>query len=379
MDQIVYFTLLLTAVFSLSACVSRQYYFVNQKKSCTEAQRYCRENYMDLATLDNKNDIEELMKSVNSNQVVDVWIGLMKTVNYKWKWSLGDPVFYTQLDSQYRNWELSQPNGSSNEDCVYMNGDGKWHNNYCTNKWSFICYNDSSKGYVPVLQTMVWRDAQSYCRANHTDLVGVRNQTENQQIQQIMNDCGINKIWIGLFRDLWEWSDQSKSSFRNWKPSEPNNINGNENGAVLTVSVNLGWQDWPCDSIHPFVCHEDKLVLIQMNVTWNEALRYCRENHVDLVSVHTEQIQRRIMNVVKKASTAAVWMGLHHYCAMNMWIWVRGEVVCYQNWAAGNGTGMEGCRDQRRVGAVQSRGDQRWISLTQTHKLNFICTNSQNF
>ncbi|KAK2892441.1 hypothetical protein Q8A67_012429 [Cirrhinus molitorella] len=27
------------------------------------------------------------------------------------------------------------------------------------------------------------------------------------------------------------------------------------------------------------------------------------------------------MNVVKGASTAAVWLGLHNYCIMNMWLW----------------------------------------------------------
>ncbi|KAL0195163.1 hypothetical protein M9458_008735, partial [Cirrhinus mrigala] len=29
-------------------------------------------------------------------------------------------------------------------------------------------------------------------------------------------------------------------------------------------------------------------------------------------------IQRRVMNVVKRASTAAVWLGLHNYCSMNI-------------------------------------------------------------
>ncbi|KAL0194900.1 hypothetical protein M9458_008472, partial [Cirrhinus mrigala] len=29
-------------------------------------------------------------------------------------------------------------------------------------------------------------------------------------------------------------------------------------------------------------------------------------------------IQRGVMNVVKRASTAAVWLGLHNYCSMNM-------------------------------------------------------------
>ncbi|KAK2892451.1 hypothetical protein Q8A67_012439 [Cirrhinus molitorella] len=117
-----------------------------------------------------------------------------------------------------------------------------------------------------------------------------------------------------------------------------------------------------------------KLILIKENLMWSEALRYCRQNHVDLVSVNSKEIQHRVMNVVKGASTAAVWLGLHNYCIMNMWLWVSGEMVCYHNWAPGNGTTQENCKLEKRKGAVQSGGDQRWISLPESHKLNFICS-----
>ncbi|XP_052010587.1 macrophage mannose receptor 1-like [Xyrauchen texanus] len=365
--------LLLSAVFS--ECVSRQYHFVNQNLSWSEAQRYCRENYTDLVTINNKNDIEELLKSVNDDQVQFVWIGLHKTNIKTWKWSLGDPAFYTGSDSQYRNWAKGQPN--EDEDCSNMNTGG-WCDYNCTHSTQltgFICYNDSSKGYIPVHQSVIWRNAQSFCRDHHTDLVSVRNLTENTQIEKIRTDGGMSGVWIGLFRDSWEWSDESESSFRNWRTSVPDN----ETCSVLWVKTERGrWDDRNCDIKTPFVCHEDELVLIRLNVSWNEALRYCRENHVDLVSVHSEQIQHQVTEVVKDASTAAVWMGLRHSCTLGLWFWVNGETLCYQNWAAGHGTGQEDCGDGPRVGAVQSGGDQRWISLPQTHKLNFICTNSQD-
>ncbi|XP_067256620.1 macrophage mannose receptor 1-like isoform X2 [Chanodichthys erythropterus] len=250
MEQTLYFILLLIALCSVSECVQRQYHFINVRKNWTEAQRYCRENYTDLATVDNMNDMNELKKSVNDE---GVWIGLEKTSVDKWQWSSGDPVLYL-----------------------------------------------------------------------------------------------------------------------NWGPAQPNN--GEERCAVIMSGQ---WHDFPCSDSRTFICsssNNNKLILIKQNLTWSEALRYCRQNHVDLVSVHSEEIQRRVMNVVKQASTGAVWLGLRHSHILGIWYWVSGDTVCYQNWAPGNGTG-EDCDSAVRSGAVQSGGLQRWISRPETDRLNFICSN----
>ncbi|XP_073670281.1 C-type mannose receptor 2-like [Paramisgurnus dabryanus] len=363
MTQTLYFSVLLIALCSLSECIQRRYHHINMNKTWTEAQRYCRENYTDLATVNNMNDMNQLMKSVDNSLTRLVWIGLNRSSVYKWKWSLGDPVKYT-------NW-YRDSNGP--DDCVYMR-DGSWRHQDCNTNMRFICYNESSKGFIIDGSSVSWRDAQIFCRQHHTDLTSVRNQTENQQIQKIMNDKHIPEVWIGLFSDSWEWSDESKSGFRYWRSDQPDNRGGSEDCTAVSVTEQAQWHDAPCSFSQTFVCHEDNLILIQMNLSWSEALRYCRENHVDLVSVDSEEIQFMVTKVIHQSSTEAVWMGLHYYCQMNLWIWIRGEAVCYQNWAPGNGTKLMNCNTEHRAGAVQSGEDHLWISLPQSQQLNFICS-----
>ncbi|XP_073724369.1 macrophage mannose receptor 1-like isoform X1 [Misgurnus anguillicaudatus] len=362
MAQTLYFSLLLIALCSLSECIQRRYHYINISMNWTEAQSYCRKNYTDLATVDNMNDMKQLMSEVNNSRDIGVWIGLTNTGVYKWKWSMGDTVNYT-------NWETSI---RANGNCAYMIN-GKWRDLNYGNQ-GFICYNGECSLKLQltfIKQNTNWRDAQIFCREHHTDLASVRNQNESKQIQDIINNSKIS-VWIGLFSDSWEWSDQSNFTFRYWKSGEPS-IGTDKN--CTEVQMNQGqWNDALCSNSQTFVCHEDKLVLINQNLSWSDALSYCRQNHVDLVSVDSEKIQRRVSGLVQKASTPEVWLGLRHSCALGVWFWMNGQMVCYQNWV--NSTADKSC-DTVRSGAVQSGGDQRWISLPQTELRNFICIKSE--
>ncbi|KAL6481110.1 hypothetical protein MHYP_G00091900 [Metynnis hypsauchen] len=360
----------------LASYVPHRYHFVNESKTWTEAQSYCRQIYTDLATINNMDEMNTLTATVQYKAGDHAWIGLQKGDGQKWLWSLEDGTSFIAGQS-YTNWNSGEPNnGANSNSSVQMRGDGKWTDDDMTATWSFVCYTGQKTAttkLVLVTQKKTYTDAQIYCRTQYRDLPTVRSQSENQEIMQVANR---NAVWVGLFRESWGWSDQSNSIYRNWRSGQPYGAQGNENCvAILTKGQNMGsWEDWPCQTNFPFICYENQLILIKQNLTWREALRYCRDNHVDLVSVHSEEIQVWVTMVAEKASTDNVWLGMRYTCTQGFWYWVSGFSVCYQNWAPGNGTGGEDCSPVERTGAVQARGGQQWVSLPEDQELNFICT-----
>uniref|UniRef100_A0A8C2IQR6 C-type lectin domain-containing protein n=1 Tax=Cyprinus carpio TaxID=7962 RepID=A0A8C2IQR6_CYPCA len=206
----------------------------------------------------------------------------------------------------------------------------------------------ASTGFVREQDKKNWTDAQKYCRQKHTDLASVRNESENNQIENMLQD---DQVWIGLHR-LWVWSDNSTATFTHWRTGEPS-IGTNRNSICVSTGIN-------------------KLVLIRENKTWTEALRYCRDRDMDLVSVDSEQMQQRVMNVTSSALSDHVWLGLRHSCTVGIWFWVNGQTVCYNQWASGNDTGLDDCDKTVRSGVIRTN-DNHWISRPETEENNFIC------
>ncbi|KAL7853034.1 hypothetical protein SRHO_G00188190 [Serrasalmus rhombeus] len=246
---------------------------------------------------------------------------------------------------------------------------GKRRNPEMDKKWVSVLFLLSAvcgvSAYVPhryhfVNESKTWTEAQSYCRQNYTDLATISNMEEMKKLNATLNEKARSSVWIGLDRGFW-------------KSGEPHDQGGNKKCAAVSKTDQGQWHDVDCETTNPFICHENQLILIKQNLTWREALRYCRVKHVDLVSVHSEEIQLWVKEVAQNASTEHVWLGLRHTCTLSFWFWMSGVSICYQNWAPGNGTGGEDCSSVERTGAVQSRGGQQWVSLPEDQELNFIC------
>ncbi|XP_064861130.1 macrophage mannose receptor 1-like [Oncorhynchus nerka] len=309
MDQSLFLILLFSGLSILPSFLPHQFHFVNLTKNWTEAQSFCRQNYTDLATIDeDMADMKKLNNTIGKN---------------------------------------------------------------ATDK------------YIHINESKTWSDAQSYCQEKHTDLASVRNTTEMEAVKTIILKHDNNqtyRAWIGLHKPLgvWRWSDQSGSSYRNWGLREPNGAGVGEEGYFCGEVISSGkWNDKGCTHTQPFICYEDELVLVSENKTWSEALWHCRDQNMELVSAHNQNIQHWVQQKAKKASTPFVWLGLRYTCTLDFWFWVNGEESCYHNWSVGEGynTMKEQCGN---TGAIQRDGGQ-WVSKSETERFNFICSNSTDY
>ncbi|XP_008294743.1 macrophage mannose receptor 1-like isoform X2 [Stegastes partitus] len=466
-------TLTFIAAFCSVALGSSDFHLINLTKSYDEAKSYCRERDTDLATVHNSTDMNSLITLI-SNSIETAWIGL--EIGEVWMWHWSRP--YQKTD--FFNWKAGQPQDEQRDTCAAMDQAGKWFDSDCKIKRSFVCHGsgDASKPmYVP--QKKSWRNAQSHCRGLSSDLVSIQSAEENTAVHSVSES---QDVWIGLFKDPWKWSDGSNSSFRFWRPNQPN-YKTDQHCVVALFRVDGKWNDIKCKRKINFICrgamklipittitqnstqgsstpNEEStnssqgvivtlhftvatnnqsnttnvtttasttttlnttdsvshasstgpntaatetttqpppettattsstpnetsathsstpsshpgLILIQKNMTWIEAMSYCRQHHIDLIHVTTRDIQDKVAEKAKNATTAHVWLGLRYTCNFKFWFWTKSTSGCYQNWVAGEGS--DGEYECGVSGAIQATGGQQWVGLNETERLNFIC------
>ncbi|XP_059210664.1 macrophage mannose receptor 1-like [Centropristis striata] len=353
------FVLILMGQCAFITCRLYKFHFIDETKTWTEAQSYCREHYTDLATLTNKTDMKRLC-NYTKNVQSGVWIGLYKQTGTKrkWHWSLPG-VEYTETKT---NWAPGEPN----KNCVFLPQleNDKWEKDKCSHRHKFICYDGkkkSTKKFHFINKEKTWPQAQSYCRKHHTDLVSGRKQLEDDEFKEERPQDD-KDLWIGLFRDSWRWSDGSSFSFRY------RDLDLYEGDKKCAMIANGKWSSDKCDGEKPFVCYDDHVILINQSMTWVDALDYCRDNHRNLVSITSLNQQRWVQEKAKQADSDYVWLGLRYTCTLDFWFWVTDQAVHYNNWNSSVKTD-----DCDMSGAMDRTGEHKWVRKNDEEKFNFIC------
>ncbi|KAK1153662.1 C-type mannose receptor 2-like [Acipenser oxyrinchus oxyrinchus] len=321
--------------------ISERYTLIEELKTWTEAQQYCREHHTDLVNIKNTSENEEIVKKAQGKPF---WIGLF---NEPWKWShQGDN--YT-----FHTWANGQPsNQGGNQNCVKMNKTGVWTDTGCDNQNSFLCCEGGSSSQCFYEGTgKTWQEAQSYCRNQSRDLPSIQDQARVNELIGLISSTNDTACWIGLYHDKenWQWSSGGDVIYSNWEPY------------LFCASVNSEgeWEDSRCSQGNYFMCYSEtsniaeRYTLIEELKTWTEAQQYCREHHTDLVSIKNASENEEI---VKKAQGKPFWIGLFN----EPWKWShQGDNYTFHNWNKGkpnNWGGVQNCVAMSKTGGWNDYG-----------------------
>ncbi|XP_032438352.1 C-type mannose receptor 2-like [Xiphophorus hellerii] len=220
-----------------------------------------------------------------------------------------------------------------------------------------------------------WTEAQQYCREKHTDLATVTNMKDMERLNKI--SAGDQRgAWIGLYNKTlgtrtWYWSLPGVEFSVNetkWYPGESNDCGKQENCGLLVNTSKWGYAS--CSIQRYFLCYNDtnttqKYHLIKELKTWQEAQRYCREKHTDLIS-GTKQLQDEEVEKVIKSTHRKPFFGLFR----DTWRWSDGSSFSFRHWNL-KFTNYQPNRDQCATTKFDDEG--RWTNENCDVQKPFIC------
>ncbi|MGH0160678.1 UNVERIFIED_CONTAM: hypothetical protein FKN15_069706 [Acipenser sinensis] len=181
---------------------------------------------------------------------------------------------------------------------------------------------------IEVLKT--WTEAQQYCREHHTDLVSIKNASENEDLEKKAQG---KPFWIGLFNEPWKWSHQGDNyTFHYWVNKQPNNFDNKQKCVAMKNSGE--WNDLNCNTQNPFFCCEGgssgQCFYEGTKKTWQEAQIYCRNQGRDLPTIQEQYRVNKLIGIIPKTSENHFWIGLYH--DKENWQWSSGDDIIYSNW-----------------------------------------------
>ncbi|XP_013879273.1 C-type mannose receptor 2 [Austrofundulus limnaeus] len=190
---------------------SEKFYLIEEKKNWLEAQSYCRERHTDLISGLNQLKDDKLNKVIQNMSADNYpFIGLFRDT---WRWSDGSSF-------SFRHWKLQfddeQDLSGQCAVSVFTDG-GKWKNENCGETKSFICYEDKT---ILITENKTWEEALYYCRVHHHDLVTITNLDEQRWVQEKTKKASTPFVWTGLrytcTLDFWFWVSDEVVSYKNW-------------------------------------------------------------------------------------------------------------------------------------------------------------------
>ncbi|XP_062305836.1 uncharacterized protein LOC134010021 isoform X2 [Osmerus eperlanus] len=120
------------------------------------------------------------------------------------------------------------------------------------------------------------------------------------------------------------------------------------------------------------------VTLVGERLCWSDALFYCRDRDLDLLSLASEEEQRgleALLGGVTFPLTPHLWLGLRRSLQGSDWFWMSGHQMTYMSWLRGSAPPAQ---VSRPCGAVANGMDFLWEDRPCKEPLNFLCFSGAN-
>ncbi|XP_072544232.1 macrophage mannose receptor 1-like [Salminus brasiliensis] len=399
----------------------------SETKTFEEAKQMCEKTGSNLVDIANRVENAFLISLIGARPEKYFWIGLSNQRNrYTFEWTNTNKVSFTHFN-------VGMP--GQRQGCVAVTTGllaGLWDVLSCTNAEKYICKKKAeglittppppttpaascSEGWDPVperdlcyklfsveeSQWKTWSEALDFCRELGGDLLSMHSSFEIE-----VEDISSSTAWIGYsIQDPsvgYTWSDGSSSSFENWEDGEPDNLNNVEQ-CVAVVSHwwrnTNQWNDLHCESKCNWLCEirkgvtpkevkitekmynktEDGWIIFKDNqyhvsedrTSIEDARRFCRHRHGDLVSINDEEERVFLWHQIKLLYYNDVYIGMRIDMDKSL-MWMDGSPVVFQAWEIQQPAFLN--NDEHCVKMTYSQG--LWQSLNCGDSEMFVCKRS---
>ncbi|KAG7333609.1 hypothetical protein KOW79_002016, partial [Hemibagrus wyckioides] len=282
-------------VLPLVLSFSRKYYLIQQGKTWSNAQGYCRATYTDLAIIKTNEEMTKLQSVAQAQLFYSyAWIGMYTNIN-KWYWT-----FKNESLGIFTSWQGGEPNNLYGAEVCVFTYYGKWYDAPCDWLLHFLCYDDqenATERYILIAQYKTWDDAKSYCMQYHTDLASARNSTENSIVQFYWG-----WTWIGLRRDPWFWTDQTTnmSVIKWWSGSADDYLQNKSCVYLYSALADIE----KCSTLLPFFCYlyPTQQKIIRMKVKSSQDVM-----DPAIMSAIEEKLKQKLMNYGMAENITVTW------------------------------------------------------------------------
>uniref|UniRef100_A0A3B4A4A9 Mannose receptor, C type 1b n=1 Tax=Periophthalmus magnuspinnatus TaxID=409849 RepID=A0A3B4A4A9_9GOBI len=253
---------------------------------------------------------------------------------------------------------------------------------YCPSTCELHWVKNSATGayyQINIQSALTWSQAQVSCKQQGASLLSITDPNEQAFVSGMT-------IWIGLVLDPdhgWQWTNGQPFRYLRWTPGKstsyyvkPHNQHiqlstcGKQLGYICSKSgllystVEQGFcaSPWIPYSGHCFHLHREAK-------TWSDAVKDCRKEGGDLISIRHVEDQSFVISQLGYAATDELWIGLNDQRTEGLFEWIDQSPVLFSTWQYGEPSVSGDLED-----CVLMTGEKgNWADRSCEEKHGFIC------